>query len=88
MLFNIDLIEVKWPYILIPRSDESNLSGVGNIIQMVTTWYFMKIFQFQYLLYQNKLSIEAYKSRQNSLVGSRFNKSVQYNWLEVLEQLG
>lgn len=58
MLFNIDLIEVKRPYILISTSDESNLSGVGNIIQMVTTWYFMKIFQFQYLLYQNKLSIE------------------------------
>lgn len=53
---------VKQPYLVIQISIEDNIGGAGNLIQIATNSYFMKIFKFQCLLGQNCLSIETRKS--------------------------
>jgi hypothetical protein len=58
MVSNIDLVELKWPYIFIPASDEGNLGDVGKMNQNTTTLSFTKLFQFQCLLGLKGLSIE------------------------------
>jgi len=49
------LVIVKQPYLVIQISIEDNIGGAGNLIQMATNLYFMKIFKFQCLLGQNCL---------------------------------
>jgi hypothetical protein len=49
-----DQFLLKRPYHEITISNEDNLGGVGKLIQRATKSYFMKIFQFQHLLGQNR----------------------------------
>jgi hypothetical protein len=53
-------------------SNEGKLGGIRKQIQRATILYFMKIFHFQHLLCQNKLSIEIWKSDSGSLI--------DFNW--------
>jgi hypothetical protein len=57
MLFNIDLVRVKLSKHLSQKLDKYKLCDSGKLIQNSTMLYFMKLFQFKFLLCQNKLYV-------------------------------
>jgi hypothetical protein len=54
--FTSKLVLLNWSYLKILTLDVDNLNGVVNLIQRATKSYFMKIFQIQRLLCQNRPS--------------------------------